>query len=366
MSEEPLATILVVDDNVANVALLEGYLLTEGYQVVKAYDGEEALQKVSEEKPDLILLDVMMPRLDGFEVCSRLREDPATQFLPIVMVTALQEREHRLRGIEVGADDFLTKPVDDNELLLRVRSLLRIKRFHDQLEEYSRHLEEMVAQRTAELRQALEELRQLDRMKGEFLATISHELRTPLAHVLGYIDLLKEGLLGPLNEQQAEALAVAQKQTYHLRSLIDSLIDFVSLEQAEESLDLGTWPLEELLARAVSEIRPRYEEKGVQLQEAWSEGLPLVFVDPDRIHHVLMALLDNGLKFTPSGGKVTVKASLNQTPPGSPELVTVSVEDTGIGIPAEHLDRIFDYFYQVDSSSTRRYEGMGMGLAIAK
>jgi Response regulator containing a CheY-like receiver domain and an HD-GYP domain len=157
MESKPI--ILIVDDKLENNELLEAYLIPHGYEVVKAASGKEALEKLSSNKIDLILLDVMMPGMDGFEVAHRIRQDNKTQLLPIVLVTTLKETEDRVKGIEAGYDDFLSKPVDKTELLARIKSLLKVKAYNDLLSNYRKELESEVAKRTKELQRALERIK---------------------------------------------------------------------------------------------------------------------------------------------------------------------------------------------------------------
>jgi len=230
------ARVLVVDDLPEIRDLLQVYLEDEGYDVLTAKDGQEALRAVAAHPPDLILLDVMMPGTDGYEVCRRLKSDEKTAFIPIVMLTALQELEHRLQGIEVGADEYLTKPFRRMELLTRVRSLLRVKALHDQVAAYNRLLEQKVAERTAALERALNDLREMDRLKSEFLSNISHELRTPLTPVMGYLPALLREEFGALTPEQRRVLAHVSESVDRLHRLIDDLLTFMHWESGEAAL----------------------------------------------------------------------------------------------------------------------------------
>jgi len=383
--EEPRRPkILVVDDNVANVELLEAYLSAAGYQVEKAYDGEEALETAAREVPDLVLLDIMMPKLDGYQVCQRLKGGQSTRFVPVVMITALKELEDKIRAIESGADDFLTKPFNRHELLTRVKSLLRIKRLHDEVEAYTRLLEEKVAERTAELQMALQELRELDQMKSNFLATISHELRTPLTPIKGYVQAMLSEALGPLSPGQRKGLGIVSQSVDRLHGLIEDLLAFVKMERGEISLDRQAFPIDSLIRDKLNKAMAKAQEKEIHLKSELPPDLPLVLADPDEIGRALSLLLDNAVKFTPSGGQVRVIAHLVHgsqfTGDGMEgfrepstvnrerdrDFVEISVHDTGIGIPPDKLGRIFERFFQVDSSTTREHGGVGIGLAIVK
>ncbi|MBI5166728.1 MAG: response regulator [candidate division NC10 bacterium] len=387
--EEPRRPkILVVDDNVANVELLEAYLSAAGYQVEKAYDGEEALETAAREVPDLVLLDIMMPKLDGYQVCQRLKGGESTRFVPVVMITALKELEDKIRAIETGADDFLTKPFNRHELLTRVKSLLRIKGLHDEVEAYNRLLEEKVAERTAELQMALEELRELDQMKSNFLATLSHELRTPLTPIKGYVQAMLSEALGTLSPGQRKGLGIVSQSVDRLHGLIEDLLAFVKMDQGEISLDRQAFPIDSLIRDKLNKAMAKAQEKEITLKSELPPDLPLVLADPDEIGRALSLLLDNAVKFTPSGGSVTVTAivrspmsKVRSQEDGASELVSddhglrttdygpfveISVHDTGIGIPPDKLGRIFERFFQVDSSATREHGGVGIGLAIVK
>lgn len=379
--------ILVVDDVVENVELLEAYLSSVGYRVEKAYDGEEALRKVQEDPPDLILLDIMMPKLDGYEVCRRLKADEKTLFIPIVMITALKEPEERIQGIIVGADDFLTKPFNKLELMARVRSLLRVKRLHDQVEAYNRLLEQRVAERTAQLQRALQELQELDRLKTEFLSNISHELRTPLTPIKGYLGAILQEALGPLSPGQRKGLLVVRESVERLQQLIDDLLAYVRIEAGRLKVEPRPVSLSELLAKAWEKFLPLAQDKGQTLTFSIPPDLPPALADPEELYRAISHLIENAIKFTPDGGSIRVSASLGGRVSGigepstrgsranahpipdtlhPREFVEISVADTGIGIPAEKLHRIFDRFYQVDGSTTREQGGMGIGLAIVK
>jgi len=374
MDEKPSPKILVVDDVYENVELLEAYLSQAGYQVAKAYDGEEALLQVERDPPDLILLDIMMPRLNGYEVCRRLKSEKRTAFIPIVMITALREREERIRGIEAGADEFLIKPFNKQELMARVRSLLRMKALHDQVEAANRFLEQKVAERTEELQRALEELKTLDRLKTQFVSNISHELRTPLTPIKGYLGAMLQGSLGPLSPAQQRGLEAIQESVERLHKLIDDLLGYVRMESGQVKLTRRPVDPLALLRRAWEKALPLARSNDQTLSLSAPEALPWVLADPEELLRALHHLLENAVKFTPPGGRITVAARVQgPRPKGEPDpqpleadFVEISVSDTGIGIPEDQLDRIFDRFYQLDGSTTRERGGIGIGLTIVK
>jgi signal transduction histidine kinase len=362
----------VVDDTPEIRELLQIHLETAGYQVLVAGNGQEALAAVAALAPDLILLDVVMPVVDGYEVCRRLKADEETAFIPIVMLTALQDLTHRLRGIELGADDFLSKPFNHLELLTRVRSLLRVKGLHDQVVAYNRLLEQRVAERTAALEQALADLKEMDRLKSEFLSNISHELRTPLTPIKGYLPVLLREEFGPLTLSQRRVLGHIAQSVDRLHRLIDDLLTFMQWESGEIGLGLGGASVAKVVEEALARAAAGVEEKGVEVTTEIAADLPQIRADAAALARALGHLVENAVKFTPKGGHVTVTARLVQPsplPPGPPaprQFVELAVRDTGIGIPSDAIPKIFERFYQVDSSSTRQHGGTGLGLAIVK
>ncbi|HSB72544.1 MAG TPA: response regulator [Candidatus Methylomirabilis sp.] len=381
--------ILVVDDLAQNRELLQAHLEAAGYRVLLAGSGQEALAAVVTGRPDLILLDVMMPGPDGYEVCRRLKTDPTTAFIPIVLLTALQEVEYRIRGNEAGADDFLSKPFNPLELLTRVRSLLRVKALHDQVTAHTRRLEEMVAERTAALERALTDLREMDRLKSEFLTNVSHELRTPLTPIMGYLPAILKGEFGSLSQPQRQALELITDSVQRLHRLIEDLLTFMQWESGEAILHLEPVSVQVVLDAASAKAGAAAEGKGVTLVRDVPPHLPRIRADASALSNALGHLLENAVKFTPQGGQVVLTArwvgggSGNQAPGGSggepmppvagvPDghrhqaAVEIAVRDTGIGIKPEAIPRIFDRFYQADSSATRRHGGTGLGLAIVK
>ncbi len=352
------ATVLVVDDEPNNLEILQGFLRIEGFNVLAAEDGEAALQSVANGQPDLVLLDVRMPGLDGFEVCRRIKENPATTFLPVVIVTALHGSQERVRGAAAGADEFLSKPYDHVELITRVKALLRYKRFHDQVTAANAELERRVTERTAELESALAELRSLDHLKSEFITNVSHELRTPLQHVKGYIDLLAEGAMGNLTPKQVEGLTLAQEAVDRLDNVVDDIVDFSSLD--ESALTFEPIYLLDVCRNVINGYSAIANRRKVSITLSMAADLPMVNADRVAITRVLRHLLDNAIKFGPPNQIVQIQVDRRG------ERVRVSVRDHGPGLSPNDVERIFDVFYQVDGSSTRKGGGLGVGLALVR
>lgn len=229
------------------------------------------------------------------------------------------------------------------------------------LQSANRHLEQRVKERTVELDEALNRLSELSKMKANFVANISHELRTPLTHVKGYLELLVTESLGPVSDEQKHALEISQKAASKLGTLIDDLITFSLASRGEMSMKLANADIGRIVSLVAKSALNKAEERGVQVIAVIPENIPHVQADPEKIGWVVNQLLDNGIKFTPSGGSVVI--SLKEE--GS-NIVICSVTDTGIGIPAARISEVFEPFHQLDESSTRHFGGTGLGLALVR
>ena len=229
------------------------------------------------------------------------------------------------------------------------------------LQSANRNLERRVQERTAELQEAIERLSELSQMKANFVANVSHELRTPLTHIIGYIELMVTESLGPISDEQKHALQVSQRASGRLENMIDDLIMFSLASRGELSLKQEAVDISRLVNLAVKTATQKAEDRNVTVHAVVDNNVPLVQADPQKIAWALNQLLDNGIKFTPSGGRVVVSVKLEAA-----NLVMLSVTDTGIGIPYNRLEEIFEPFHQLDGSSTRQYGGTGLGLSLVR
>jgi signal transduction histidine kinase len=229
------------------------------------------------------------------------------------------------------------------------------------LQAANRTLERRVEERTAELQKALERVSELSQLKANFVSNISHELRTPLTHIKGYIELLVTESLGSITDEQRHALQVSQQSTGRLEALIEDLILFSLASRGELSIQHETVDLRRLVNLSMKACASKAEERDVSLNVMIDEDVPQVQADPQKIAWALNQLLDNGIKFTPSGGRVVVTVKRE-----GENLVIVSVTDTGIGIPPNRFEDIFEPFHQLDGSSTRHYGGTGLGLSLVR
>ncbi len=229
------------------------------------------------------------------------------------------------------------------------------------LQAANRNLERRVQERTAELQQALERLSELSQVKANFVSNISHELRTPLTHIKGYLELMISESLGPITKEQRHALTVSQRSASRLEEIINDLIMFSLASKGELSLRLEAVDIKRLGSLAVKSATEKATERDVTVHAVIQDEVPLVQADSQKIAWVLFQLLDNGIKFTPAGGRVVlnIKQEIG-------DLVMISVSDTGIGIPSEKIEEIFEPFHQLDESSTRKYGGAGLGLSLVR
>jgi signal transduction histidine kinase len=349
--------VLIVDDEQQNRQLLEAMLAPEGLHLSTAASGEEALAAMRQQPFDLVLLDVGMPGMDGYEVTARLKADPETRNIPIIIITALDDRDARLLGLTAGAEDFLSKPVDRAELSARVRNLLRLRAYGEHFDKYSQRLESDILLRTRELAQALGRADQAIQAKDALLQTVSHELRTPLNAILGWADVLERR---PEPALLTRGLPIIKRNALAQARVVDNLLDVAGIEAGRMQLEARPTDLRPILAEAIEVVRPASQAKHITIVSTAGDPGAIVLGDPVRVHQILWNLLSNAVKFTPDGGTVGVSLRIVG------ERVCLEVSDSGIGIEPGFLSQVFERFSQSDMSPTRRYSGLGIGLAIVR
>jgi signal transduction histidine kinase len=358
MSRKP--AVLIVDDERMNInALVE--LLRDDYRLLVAKTGEEALRRAAADpRPDLILLDVMMPGMDGHEVCRRLKAAPATSAIPVIFVTAMRDAGNEAAGFALGAADYITKPISQPVVKARVKTQIEIKQAREFVEDRNRVLEEMVAERTRELTGAQLRAEAANRAKSEFLANMSHELRTPLNAVIGFSELIRDGI-DSLEPPQIRGYACdIHASGDHLLRMVNDILDLAQVEVGRSELHEEPVSIAEIAAACCRLMGPAAEAAAIALTIAAPSGLPPIRCDEVRLKQILLNLLSNAIKFTPRGGRISLSASIDA------RAIVLAVEDTGIGMTSEEIAVALEPFRQVDGSLSRGYGGTGLGLPLAK
>ncbi len=344
------ATILVVDDDPRNVRLLESILRSQGYEVTAAGNGEEALRAVESGAPDLVLLDVMMPKMSGFELCQRLKGRYETRLLPIVMVTALNALEDKVHALELGADDFLSKPINKVELLAKVRAILRVKLLQDEVERQKR-----------ELQTTNRELVRFQRYKESLTQMVVHDLKNPLASIMGNIQLLQAQKASVTPARLEELLQRAQDSARQLMRMMLNILHIGRLEEERMPLRIESVPLHRVAQEGVEEMASIAARDGVRLVNAVPADLPSPLADRELVGRILANLLSNALKHTPRGGEAKVVGRREG------ETVVIEVSDTGEGIPEDLQPHIFEKFVSgADQDGRRSMYDSGLGLTFCR
>ena len=357
--------ILVVDDHDENLVAVEAVLDEPTYRFVRARSGREALREVLTTDFALILLDVEMPDLDGYETATFIRERPRSRQTPIVFLTANYTAETQVfRGYAVGAVDYLLKPIASDVLRSKVAVFVDLYRRQEQLRREHEALEHRIEERTQELAASLEreqdarrDAEQANRLKDEFLATLSHELRTPLNAIAGWAHVLGESTGDRLTITRAAS--VIQQNAKAQAKLIDDILDVSRIIGGKLNLETSEVDLASTISAAIDSLMPAANAKSIRLERDLGTGLVLIG-DRDRLQQVVWNVVSNALKFTPKHGLIHVELYGDQGD------AVIRVRDTGVGIPKDFLPHVFDRFRQADSSLSRRHSGLGLGMAIVR
>lgn len=407
--------ILIVEDSPTQAERLRRLIQSMGYRVRVASNGQRALNLIRERKPQLIVSDIIMPEMNGYELCHALKADPALREIPVILVTALNDPKDIIRGIECGADNFIRKPYSEEYLLNRISQVLLNQRLRQdagpeagigvylgeqkhiinasrqQMLDLLISTYEQAVQVNSELqareRQVLElnvklshhaaeleehnreialknlELAEASRMKSAFIANMSHELRTPLNAILGFTGTLLMKLPGPLTDEQEKQLGTIRSSGRHLLSLINDILDMAKIEAGKATVTLAPVQCQSLLGETVESLRPLAAQKGLALTVALPPAPIVIMSDQRALTQIVINLVNNAIKFTERG---TVHVVLAQRVDGDQVLTEFSVVDSGAGIRPEDQSKLFQAFSQLDSTSTRHVEGAGLGLYLCQ
>lgn len=354
----PKGRILAVDDIIDNLILIRAILESEGYEVTLATDGATALAEIEQTLPELVLLDVMMPGMDGYEVTRRIRQNQKLPYIPILLVTA-HGQSSVVKGLDAGADDFVRKPFDTDELLARVRSLLRLKRSLDQQD-------------------------QMARQREDFVSRLTHDLRTPLVAVDRMLHLFQEEAFCPISDEMKEAIATMIQSNQHLLQMVNTLLEVYRHEAGQKEIMLAPCNIQEICHNVIQELTPLAAQKGLDFSLESMAPSPnskvILLGDALELRRVLLNLISNAIKFTDSGS-IRVRLSNATAPLPQPQptaqsqnlqrsepalgsrsgWLKIEVEDTGVGISPEDQTVIFERFRQ--GNNKRADSGLGLYLS---
>lgn len=414
------AYILVVEDSPTQALLLKRLLMENAYQATISKNGQEAIDSIKEKRPSIIISDIVMPIMDGYAMCRMIKDDPALKEIPVILLTSLTEPEDVIRGLQAKADAYITKPYDEDNLLSKVASILRnpileedkgelkitladkqyiissnrreilnlllftyesairqnrqLIKVQKELKQLNEQLEEIVEERTSELKmeinerkrfeeslkEANERLKELDVLKSDFLSTVSHELRTPLGIMGESVSLCLEGVAGKITETQKDLLSNAKESIDRLTRLITDLLDISKIEAKKIQLRRSMINLGELVQKVCSGFEIQTREKGINFISNLPKPDLRLFIDGDKINQIFNNLLSNAIRYTENGGEISIQVNEKN------DHVECSVRDTGSGIAEKDLPKLFSKFEQFGRKEGPGYQGTGLGLAIVK
>lgn len=328
--------ILIIDDVKESVDMLNQYFQMKGFQTILAYGGKEAIEKAEQEMPDIILLDVLMPDVDGFQVCETLKRK-RTHFknIPILLLTARDDLDSKIKGLELGADDYVTKPFEIRELEARVNSAVKLKKAHD-------------------------ELKELNEMKSQLLGIASHDLKGPVARIEQAAELILKNK-GVLKTEQIKHLERIKKEARDVFNLISDLLNVVKIDTGKLGLDTKEVDLAALMDELLRMNLMAAQAKKLKIETVIETDIPKIVSDPMRLLEVFENLMTNALKYSHAGG--TISVGLRKV---DNKGIEFSVADQGVGIPESELPRIFDRFVKLSPIPTAGEKGTGLGLSICK
>lgn len=340
-----MSHVLIVDDTLENIKVLKGLLELEGFRISVATSGERAIKILKHSLPDVILLDVMMPGIDGFETCEQIKKNSNTQHIPVIFITAKDDTESLIKGFNVGGADYLTKPFQQKEVLARLRV----------------HLEnQMLLKNQAETiktrNQMIESLEEAMRMQELFLASMSHEIRTPLSAIIGYSEMLLEDAACEESKDDINHITHAGR---YLLKLINNILDVSKLEVGQMELHIEPFSINDLVFHLTATLQPLIKKNNNTFKTTVAPEINVIITDSIRLEQILVNLLGNACKFT-HNGEITLNIQVDE------HYIQFQVSDTGIGITDKDLNYIFQPYRQAGNNTQKCYAGTGLGLYLSQ
>ncbi|MDF1562064.1 MAG: hybrid sensor histidine kinase/response regulator [Deltaproteobacteria bacterium] len=334
-------------------------ILSPYWEVILCRNGEQAWRTTREQLPDLVLSDVMMPGMDGIELCEHIKQDPATREIPVVLVTALGEIEDRLRGFDAGADEYVTKPFAARELVARLRVLLELRRAKRRLEKHTESLERLVDAQVGHILEQNQKLTRANRQMEDFLAVAAHDLRSPLVSISGFVDLLRGYLGDPIPEEVSEALGRIDVNIDWMANLTARLLSLSTVHTARDERRMVE--LAVLFESVALRTHETVARAGGSLSiEATDRQIP---GDPVHLEEALVNLIENATKYRSPRRPLQVSLRVLDDPPGDSSFAEIVVEDNGRGIPPAHRERVFEPLVRLETGVG---QGAGFGLHIVR
>lgn len=337
--------LLIVDDNSNNRAAISYWLDEEDYEILHAVDGVSALKIVETFLPDIILLDYNLPGMDGIDVCQKIRSNKSLPFIPIIMMSSYAP-EANVMALEQGADEFIAMPIMPGEIKSRLRAMLRLKQ---------------AVSESLELGKQNKKFQELDKIKSNFISKVSHELKTPLQTILGYTDILKEGLQGELNYPQKLMIKQIRDAGEQLLALINQLLDFENIEKGEALISTEVFNIECVFNYLSQIAAPTSMKKNINLNFVLKDQNIQLESCKNMVQKILLNIISNSIKFSSENSTILISAT--ELPD---EIIEFKIQDSGKGIATSNIAYIFDKFWQEDDSLTRAHGGLGIGLTLVK
>jgi signal transduction histidine kinase len=350
-------TILIVDDNPTNLGVISDTLRERGFRIIVARDGENGIKRAELGHPDLILLDVMMPGIDGFETCRRLKSLPATRDIPVIFMTALTETEDKVKGFDVGAVDYVTKPLQHEEVLARVTTHLSLRALTRDLQTQNAKLQQL----SSELAARNVELVELNATKDKLFSIIAHDLRGPFTPIINLAQLLELSAEKSGDADMKEMAGGVYRSSKNIYNLLENLLQWAQIQRGQIKPQPEKVYLKQLITDAQWLYKDNAAAKHITVSDTIETGL-WAFADEQLLETIIRNLILNAIKFTPDGGKIHIGVQLSPT---QPHLVEIAITDTGVGMDAEQLKQLFKVG-GTHTKGTQEEQGSGLGLIICQ